>query len=119
MHRSNPQRNGGFILADAVMGLVIVGILTASLTVLMGRYRHASRRMSEMRAAVAVAEHAVGALQAGQPPPPPEGDQEILLRPLDVEGTPPRLRWVRITVIHHDQQAELTALVPARTVVTP
>ena len=119
MHQPNPQRSRGFVLADVIMGLVIVGILAASLTVLMGRYRDASRRMSDMRAAVAVAEHAVAALQAGQPPPAPEADQELLLRPLDVEGTPPRLRWVRITVIHHDQQAELTALVPARMVVTP
>lgn len=106
----------GYIAADAITALVIVGILLTVLTVAVSRQRRGSERLADFRAAVRLAEETITALQTGAARPQPPQGVTVQVRPL---ATPPALQapagstWVDVNVTFNGRSSSLAGLVRA------
>jgi hypothetical protein len=106
-------RRGGFMLLDIITGIVVGMAVLVALTVSVQRYRHASRRLADQRAAIHLAERVLTDLQAGRPP---ASEQEGLKAQV-VDLTQPQAtansRWVEVRV-DGPGVFVLTGVVPVR-----
>src|SRR5688572_21320723 len=102
----------GLFLADVIIGLAIVTVLTVSLMAALGRHRQAARKFADLREATRSAEAVLTDLQAGRAPtasaseftvapiPPPAGDPAAAT-------VPPGRTWVEVAVRVGGQRATL------------
>lgn len=105
-------------MADAVMALVIVGLLAAAMSVALGRQARATQRLADERAATWAAERVLSGLQSGG-----ARDEQV-----DVDGAGIRIEsaeggkapaghaWVRVRADVNGRQATLVGLVPGDSV---
>lgn len=109
--KSEVRRHRGFFLIDALIGLLLIGVLATLLAVTADRTSRAQRRLADDRAATRAAERVLVSLQAGTPLQPPGDDTKILVQRLDTE-TADRV-WVRVTATVAGRPATLYGLVAA------
>ena len=101
-------------MADAVMALVIVGLLLAAMSVSLGRQARATQRLADERAAMWAAERALARLQSGA-----AHDEQVELdgagiriEPTEGGEGPAGHAWVRVRADVNGRQAALVGLVP-------
>ena len=104
------RRRKAFLIADAVIGIAIVAVLSVSLIGALGRRRQAAQKLSDLREATRAAEATLTELQAGGPAPA-SGSGKVL-RPLAASATP-GLAWVEVEATVGSQRAVLAGVVPA------
>jgi type II secretory pathway pseudopilin PulG len=108
MHRM--RRPNGWFLADAIVGMTIVVILTSTLAVAISRQSLGSQRLAESRAATRLAEATLIALQTSQPAPAvPEG-AKVMVEPGEALGN---CRWATVSVTINRHTSQLSGLVRA------
>src|SRR5687767_15362222 len=113
------RRNGVFI-ADAVIGIAIVAVLSVSLIGVLGRRRQAAQKLSDLREATRAAEAALTDLQAGRPvraATAPGFAVRVTPSPV-ATGTaaapaPAGRAWVDVEATVGGQRATLTGFAPA------
>src|SRR5688572_13443842 len=112
MRERNTRRNA-FFIADAVIGIAIVAVLSVSLIGLLGRRRQAAQRLADLREATRAAEAVMTDLQAGKPAwaPGARPGSAATVRDLAPSDTPGRT-WVEVDVTVGSQRAVLAGLVP-------
>jgi type II secretory pathway pseudopilin PulG len=106
-----PRR--AFLLADLLVGLGIVAVLTVSVFVILDRASRIATKMSDSRNSARTAEAVLADLQADRPAGPSR-DFKINVRAEPDGVAVPGHVWVRVTAAAHDQSAELVGLVPDR-----
>jgi type II secretory pathway pseudopilin PulG len=108
------QQYRGFLLADSLMALAVVVILTMTLTVAATRQQRASAHLADSRATMRLAEATILAMQTGQPlPPAPEGMTISVRRAAASQAPPGGCTWAIISVAHGAHTTELIGLVRA------
>jgi type II secretory pathway pseudopilin PulG len=107
-----PRRRCAFLIAEAIMGLAIIVILTAVLSVALVRQNRASHKLSDSRAAERAAERTLTALQVRRPPPAPEEGSVIEIIPIQPAAGVGDLVWVQVRVTHRGRTATLVGLAP-------
>ena len=105
-----------FLMADAVMGIVVVAVLSVSLIAVLGKRRQAAQQLSDLREATRAAEAALTDLQAARPPPAPGSGKVV--RPLGPSATP-RRTWVEVEATVGNQRVTLAGLVPGGAAMQP
>lgn len=108
-------RRRGFILADAITGMAILAMLTAIVTVEISWRSKADRRLTDYRAAVALAEGTLAEMQQGHAPAPSAAGDHIHIDRLADDSPSPHFQWVRIIATHNGQSASLIGLAKAAT----
>lgn len=106
-----PRRNG-YVLLDAVNGLVLVGILLVALVVMVVRQNRLAERLAESRSATTAVEDALSSLQQGRAPRPVS---TIVLhaQPLPTDPVGDRI-WVDVSAEQSGRTVNLVGLVPKR-----
>lgn len=111
---SFPPARRAFVMADAVMALVIVGLLAAAMSVALGRQARATQRLADERAATWAAERVLSRLQSGG-----ARDEQvdvdgagIRIDPAEGGETPAGHAWVRVRAEGNGRKASLVGLVP-------
>lgn len=109
------HRQRGFLLTDAIVGLLLVGVLTAGLTVAVHQQRDARRVLRQKRAALRVAETALGRLHRGEPVRSIEDQGRITVRAVESAARSPAegQQWVRVTARRKQTEVSLVGLIPA------
>ena len=108
------QLNRGFLMADALIALAVVVILTMTLTVAATRQQRASSHLADSRATMRLAEATILAMQTEQSPPPAPEGMTIRMRRATVGQQPPGgCIWAIISVARGAHRAELIGLVRA------
>ena len=113
LHCIRQSRRRGFWVADVVIAIGVVTVLTLALTTLVNRQNAAQRKLASSRAAVRLTEHALLNLQTGQPPPVPEKGDSLDVKfgqALDPQST---MRWVQVTAKVRGQTQTLVGPAPA------
>lgn len=105
----------GAILADAVLGLVIVAATGALLSTTISRHQQAGERLAATRAAVRAAERVLTDLQLGQVPPTSDDRAWWEIRKLDAPA-PAGQVWVEVRAVSGGRSASLTGIIPAASV---
>lgn len=105
----------GVILADVVLGLVIVAATGALLSTTIARHHKAGERLAGSRAAVRAAERVLTDLQLEQPPPANDDGSRWEIQRLEAPA-PPGQSWVEVRAFSQERSASLTGLVPAGSV---
>jgi hypothetical protein len=103
----------GFMLGDFVMGLGLVAVLSVILASSIGRKQATEDRLSDLRAAQRVAEHALLNLQHGQPLPTLSGDVQIAVRSAVGGEAPAGYTWAAVDVTLRNRRATLVGLLPS------
>jgi hypothetical protein len=113
------HRRKGYFLADAIVGLGLLGILGGVLVAGARDYGRIDARLSQRAAAARQAESVLQQLHAGQVVP---SSPTVQIEPLSSDNTPPGFRWVQVRVgavagagaegDSHAATATLTGLVP-------
>lgn len=106
----------GFLLLDALVGLMVLGILAAILSSAVSDYGRTGARLGERSDALHQAEALLQQLQSGQAVTPPQGEAAgVSIARLTVAGAPAGYAWVEIKVLTGRASAPvcLTGLVPA------
>ena len=110
------RRRRGFLLADMLVGFLVLGVLATAVAVMLYQQRQASVTLTEQRRAVRLAERVLHDLQLGELPPPATPSQRISLRPLPDGQDVPGHAWVRVRVELDRADAALVGLVPREAV---
>jgi hypothetical protein len=100
----------GFLVADILLGLVLLGVATTFVAVAARQSAAATQRLAQTRAAARLAEEVITSLQAGEPVPSEDGGQvevERLASPVAFEG----FAWARVTVRRDGREVRLVGLV--------
>lgn len=100
----------GFFLADAIMGLALLGILAGILISVSRDYTRTGSRLSAHADAVNRAQSILQQLHARQVVPP---SPDVAIRPLDSIQTPTGFQWVQVSIQTTAGPVSLTGLVPA------
>jgi type II secretory pathway pseudopilin PulG len=101
----------GFMLLDAIIGIILLGSLLTVLAVNANLRNRAAVRMASQRAAMQTAEKALADLQRGATTAPADAADRISVR-----RTGQRIgamEWVQVTAFHDGRQASLSGLAPA------
>jgi hypothetical protein len=99
----------GFLIADALTGLIILTTLAALLFTAVGRQRHASQSLADTRAMMHLAESAAMALGRGEPSQLPS---DVQLRVVSLPSAAIAAHhWAQLTLTRGHRTATLTALV--------
>jgi len=102
----------GIFMADVMLGLVLLGILTGILISATSRTQRAADRLSNARTAGRVAQEVLVDVQAGLPAPQPRGETKISVEPAEGGAKVPGRRWVQVVVSFRGESALLVGLVP-------
>ncbi len=106
----------GFMLMDALGGIILVASLATILAVAINRQSRAEQKLADIRAAARMAEEVATDLQT-QPAPAVEKaarvDVSVTIHALDTAAISGHA-WAEITVTRRDSSARLLALVPAK-----
>ena len=108
------NRCAGFFLLDVVTGIVVAMVILVALTVSVQRYRHASRRLADQRAAVQLAERVLTDLQAGQQPAAAPEGFKTQVQDLPERPATSGIRWVEVRVEGSAVSFSLVGLIPVR-----
>jgi hypothetical protein len=99
----------GFIWADVTIGLSIVAVLAAALSLSIARQRRASESLAQSRAADRFAEQVLGNLHAGKSPPPAPDGTTVQVR--DLGQSPARgFAWAQVTVTDRGKSRSMIGL---------
>ncbi len=104
------RRRSGIILADVVLGLLIVAATGALLSATTSHHRKASERLAASRAAVRAAERVLSDLQLGQAPAASNENLKWELRPLEA-AAPSGHAWVEVRVVHRERSTSVTGII--------
>ena len=104
-------RQRGFLIPEAVLGLALIGVIAAALTIALSRESAAERHMADGRQAVRAAEAALTNLRAGIDVPATE-DVKITVRPVAGANDVGAWKWVEVTATVRGQTRTLTGLAP-------
>jgi len=104
-----PRRNlpHGMFLLDALIGMMILGAITAGVVGIANGQRRAAIQAADMRAALRAAEADLTCLETGRPP-----QSGAALRQLDT-AAPSGWVWMEATGTSGSRRASLVGLVPA------
>jgi len=106
------QRREGFLIADVMMGLAVLGVVAVVLIGAASRTGRAADRLSNARTAGRVAEQVLVEMQAGLPPSPPGAETKIAVEPTAGGAHVPGQRWVQVVVSFRGESRLLVGLVP-------
>ncbi len=109
------RRRSGIILADVVLGLLIVAATGALLSTTISQHHKAAERLAGSRAAVRAAERVLSHLQLRQTPAASDHNLKWELRPLEAVA-PSGHAWLEVRVVHRQRSASVTGIVPAPSV---
>lgn len=107
-----PRVRHGILMADVMLGLAVLGVLTAVLISAMSRTHRAADRMSNARTAGRVAQEVLVDLQAGLPTPPQDAETKISVEPAGGGAKVQGRRWVQVVVSFRGESGLLVGLVP-------
>ena len=109
--RMPPCRPGrtGFFLADAVIGLALLAILSVALISIVRRERRAATVLSDQREATGAAEAVLSGLQARLPPAP---GTDVRLTPSPGGDPVAGQAWVEVRATVRGRSASVVGLVP-------
>jgi len=111
------KRRSGFLLADAVVGLALLGIIAGMLAVALNRQQLALRRLADSRAACRLAENTLANLRSGRAAPHPAADTDtVRWRRIDLPRPPAGMVWVQVDATVNGRQNSLIGLVPSSSV---
>lgn len=107
------RRRRGFVIYDAAMAVLVLGVLSATLVVALRQQASGAQRLAERRDAVRMAEEALAAMQA----PPAEARAAVAdgigVTPLAGAPAVAGHAWVEVTATRGEERAVLIGLVPA------
>ncbi len=107
---SNSRR--GFFLGDAILGLAILGMISATMIATWHQQHMTLASLAEQREMVRQAEGALTSLQAGVAVSQGDDRMTINFTVHDDESAPDRYVWVRVTVETKRRTVELAGIVP-------
>lgn len=102
-----PLTPRGFVLADVLMGTVLVTALGGVLATSAVYTHRAAAHTAHARAATAAAEAALASLATGRPAPP-----DVRIEPLAGRSPVAGHHWARVTAADHGHPVTLIGLVP-------
>ena len=105
------SRHNGFVLADLVAALAILGVVLVALSVAVTGRARAADSLATSRAVSSAAEDAMTRLQLGQTPTPPESVR-LSVKRLEAPAAGDKV-WVEVTASRDRQTASLVGMVPA------
>jgi len=106
-------RSQCFAVADVLIAMTVVAILTGTLTVGVLKEQHAAERLAETRAAMRLAEATLLSLQSGQTPPAAPAGMSIHVTPVTGGELPADCAWAMVRIEGRGYSAELTGVVRA------
>jgi hypothetical protein len=104
------MRRRGFMFADALIGLLLLGVCAALLATALGGTNRAGRAIDAHRDALRIASETLLALQTRTVTEPP---REVTITPLDTPAAK-GWQWVVVGVDRDGGRAEIVGLVPGR-----
>ena len=106
------RHSSGFLLADALGALFLVGVAMSLLAVATFNHRHAQTRIAHREAALHLADRLLMRAQSGNHVIAPPDEVQVSVEPLqDQASAPPAFKWVRIRVVWEGQAVSLVGLV--------
>jgi hypothetical protein len=95
------------MIADAVAGLALVGVLALTIIIAVRSQHMASDRLSDSRGATWAAEQALAEMQSGRP-----AGKDVRVERVQADSPPEGFAWVRVHAERRGRRAELIGLVP-------
>lgn len=102
-------RRTGFLLADVIVGMFILALLTTVLLVSLNLRSKSMRKLESQRAALEQAERVLAGLQSGGVPSELQGSQLAVRRTGKRVGT---MEWVEVSISREGRTAAITGLAP-------
>jgi type II secretory pathway pseudopilin PulG len=99
------------MIADAVVGLMLLAVLGTAVVIAVRSQHMASERLSDTRGATWAAEQALAQMQAGRP-----AGEGARVETLNADRAPEGFTWVRVRTERHGRAADLVGLVPKSSV---
>ena len=120
MPRRIGRNLGGYILLDAIIGIIILGILAGVMVDTMRRSAHVHQELLYTRAAARLAESRLVDLESGVATPTTQGDDANTVVTALPDPSPERsMQWVRVRATVAGRAAELVGLVPVAATTQP
>lgn len=110
---SSQHPRSGFILADILLGLMLLAALSTIIAVSLNMRHRSAMNLSRQRAALQTAQQVLLSLTTTAPAPAIEAGTSIT-----ISRTGPgvgAMEWVQVTVIHEGRRAQLSGLAPPTT----
>jgi type II secretory pathway pseudopilin PulG len=104
------RHSRGFLMADVILGMLLIGLILGLMTSTMSMWHRSSVRLLHERRATAEAERALTLLRAGQSSAT-DAAAILLIEPLSGDA-PQGLRWTRVTASVEGRSASLIGLLP-------
>jgi type II secretory pathway pseudopilin PulG len=108
----------GFLAADTIVALFIIGMLSMILVVGLSMAQKARDRLADQRSAIHLAETLMTQIQTHQPIAMPN-EAKINVQPVEAADGPVDGQWVRVQVEYHKATASLVGLTPTTVTITP
>ena len=108
----------GFLMLDAIFGIMILGVCMVMLVVTVSRESTAEVRLADARRATAIAEATLTNLQCGSPSQS-FNDAKVSIEPCKDGQQVNGMCWARVTVRVNNETRSLVGLVPRRAVPGP
>lgn len=106
------RKRTGFLVLDAIGGLLVVGVLASLLMVAMSRQNRAGQQLAESREVIRLAERTLMEMQAARGIPAAGADQGVRVRRLPGGQEVAGWVWVEVQTESSGHRAALTGLVP-------
>jgi hypothetical protein len=113
------RRRGAFMLADVVIGLIVLTLVAVIFTSAVGRQQKAARRLGAQREAVRIAEAVLTGLQTHAATPRGDDETTISIREMPSVRPSGRTKWAEVSVNHRGRVATLVGAVPASAATAP
>lgn len=113
-NRRKTRHRPGFIAADVLGGLMIIGVLTLGVVTAVYHHQRAMNALARQKQAVALAEIAAASLQSGAGLPESTPETRYSLQRLEEAEPLAQHVWVRVRVEHRGVPMELVAVVYRR-----
>ena len=99
----------GFAMADVVLGMSILAVLSAAFFISVHQQRRGSERLADTRGAAWDAEYALAVMQSGRQA---DGLQNVHVESISDADAPAGNIWVRVRAERNGRSATLVGLVP-------